>query len=368
MLWNERARCTLGSVAISFAIASGSLGVANQAMAEVDAIPASEGHDITKLCGTKPTKVGLADGVGSDAWRHIRNAEFYDEAAKCKNITNVYYTDANGDPQKANSDINSLVARGVDVLIVHMDLPNAQLPAMRKAVKAGVVVVAEPAKIDGKVGVDFSANVYSATDYVAQGSADWLAKVVKKGNVVYLGGTPGQPISQKQFEAFREQLKKYPDLTLLEDNYIVTNWNAADTQKAVAGLIAKYPKIDGMAADYAPVAYAAVRTFQQAGLPVPPAATAGTNNEIACAYLKDRKDGKPWQYLSRDSSTAIARFSLRRGMAIFQGVDSDEPLGMKYVDYVDSTRNMDPVCDPSLPPDADLSANLTPEQLKHALK
>src|SRR3990170_3556785 len=73
--------------------------------------------DITTMCGTKPMKVGVFDGFGGNSWRKITLAEIEDEASKCPNITEVIYTDGQGDQQKTISNINGLVAQGVNVLI-----------------------------------------------------------------------------------------------------------------------------------------------------------------------------------------------------------------------------------------------------------
>lgn len=350
---------TVFSAALASLLATGAMA---QDSAD-DGLPASKGYDITKVCGDKPVILGVADGFGGDSWRKLKNGEVASEAAKCPNIKQIYYTDASGDPQKANSDINSLVARGVNVLLVLPDLPAAQMPAMRQAVRAGVTVIPYLPKLDGKPGVDYTANVYINYPNVAYGSADWLSKVVKTGNIIYLGGPAGNPVSQVQFDAFLERMKAHPELKLLEDHYIVSNWSAADTQKAMAGLIAKYGQIDGVAADYAPVAYAAVRSFQEAGLKVPAIATAASNNEVNCAYLNDRKADKGWEYLTRDGGLSIVRFALRRGMAEYQGIESDEPHIMLFEPHADSTAGMDPKCDPLMPPDADLSSALTTEEL-----
>ena len=97
--------------------------------------------DITPLCGTKPMIVGVSDGYGGNTWRKTGLAEVKDELSRCKNVKRVIYSNANGDPQKANSDINSMVAQGVNVLIMLPDFGAVQLPAMRAAMKAGVEVV-----------------------------------------------------------------------------------------------------------------------------------------------------------------------------------------------------------------------------------
>jgi ribose transport system substrate-binding protein len=46
-----------------------------------DTVQVDKGGDITPICGTKPTKIALIDGYGSDTWRKITQAELRDEAS-----------------------------------------------------------------------------------------------------------------------------------------------------------------------------------------------------------------------------------------------------------------------------------------------
>jgi ribose transport system substrate-binding protein len=137
--------------------------------------------DITPLCGTKPMIVGVSDGYGGNTWRKTGLAEVKDELSRCKNVKRVIYSNANGDPQKANSDINSMVAQGVNVLIMLPDFGAVQLPAMRAAMKAGVAVVPYSAQIAGVVGRDYVVNVTGDTRQIGVLWADWLGTTLKKG-------------------------------------------------------------------------------------------------------------------------------------------------------------------------------------------
>ncbi len=324
--------------------------------------------DMTALCGTKPAVVALTDGFGGGAWFKTVAQEFRDELSKCKNVTKVIYLDANNNQQKYNSDINSLVAQKVNVLVSFTHFGDAALPVLRSASKAGVTVVPYFSKIAGTPGKDYVNVVYQ--DPVPNGTmwADWLGKTVKNGNVVFLGGPPGATSSQKFMDAFREGVKKYPGLKLLDENYIVTNWNPVDAQKAIAGLIAKHGKIDGIASDYGVTTAAGIKAFEQAGLPIPAQATLASNNEINCKYLEYKKAGKAWQYMSLDGTTTLVRAAARRAMAAYSGARNDEPLGWSPYVYIDSTAGRDPRCDPSLPPDADLSGQLSVQSLKELFK
>jgi ribose transport system substrate-binding protein len=325
--------------------------------------------DIGTMCGTKPIIFGLSDGYGASTWRKIVLEELKDELSHCTNVQRFIYSNANGDPQKANSDINSMIAQGVNVLIVDPDFGPSQIPSMRAAMKAGVTVVAYPASLPGKVGRDYSANITYNTEEIGKTWADWLGRTIKKGTVIFLGGTAGVTSSQSFFGGFKDGLKSHPDLELLSDQYVVTNWNPVDAKKAAVGLIAKYGKIDGIATDYGVTALAVVEAFQEANLPVPAVATIASTNEVNCHYLADKKAGKAYPYFTLDGTTSIAiRVAARRAVSDFEGTSNDEPQNAMPMVYADSEKGLDPKCDPSAPLDADLSSSLPPEKLRAAFK
>lgn len=347
-------------------VTSSLLVVANPASAQIGNL-AKQG-DITPLCGTKPAVVALVDGYGGAAWFKTVAQEFRDELSKCKNVTKVLYLNANGSQQKYNSDFNSLISQKVDVIVSFTHFGDASLPVMRNATKAGVKVVPFFAKIGGTPGRDYVDVVYQ--DPIANGLmwADFLAKTVKTGNVIFLGGPPGANTSQRFMDAFKEGVKKHPGLTLAEENYVVTNWNPVDAQKAITALIAKHGKIDGIASDYGLTTNAAIKAFEQAGLPIPAQATLASSNELNCKYLDYKKAGKAWPYFSLDGTTTLIRAAARRAMAAYSGAPYTEPLGWSPYPYVDSTTKTDPRCDLSFPPDADLSGKLTNVALTELFK
>ena len=75
--------------------------------------------------------VGLADGFGGNVARQIFKMEFILQALTYKDIGKIVYTDANLDTQKAISDMRSMVAQGVDVIVSYPDAGEALLPVYR---------------------------------------------------------------------------------------------------------------------------------------------------------------------------------------------------------------------------------------------
>jgi ribose transport system substrate-binding protein len=340
-----------------------SLGLTAAAHAADHSVTNIQG-DITPLCGTKPMIVGISDGYGGNTWRKTSLAEAKDELSRCKNVTRIIYSNANGDQQKANSDINSMVAQGVNVLIMAPDFGAMQLPAMRSAMKAGVSVVPYSAQISGTPGRDYVVNVIGDPSQVGVLWAGWLETTLKAGNVVFMGGSAGVAVSKNFMDGLKGGLKKYPDLKLLNDQFIATNWNPVDAQKATAGMIAHYPRIDAIVTDYGVTALAAIKAFEQANLKVPTIATIASNNELNCHYLTAKEAGAAFPYYTLDETTTYVRFAVRQGVAAYQGtVDNESPVVLP-VAYADSAKGLDPKCDPTAPPDADLSSALSPEALK----
>jgi ribose transport system substrate-binding protein len=154
----------------------------------------------------------------------------------------------------------------------------------------------------------------------------------------------------------------------LENDFVVTNWNQTDAQKATSAMIAKHNKIDGIATDSGPPAIGVVRAFRQAGLQVPDVATATSNAELFCMYTDDRAAGKGWNFFSIDGATILGRYALRRGVALAEGTQDPDSLTVMFPVHADTYASIQPPCDKSVPLDTDLASSLSIDALKELLK
>lgn len=352
-------------------------GCTGQSATQGSAPPPSEGPttvssdrdaDPATWCGDKPLKVGLADGFGGNAWRQISLEVVRAEVAKCPAVDkNILYTNANGDAQKATSDINGLVSQGVNLLIVYPDFGPAQLPALRAATRAGVTVIPYDGDPGGKPGEDYSAKIIMDTTSGGEDLGTWVGKTVPSGNVVFLGGNAAAPTSAQLLDGIKSALTQYPGVKLLLDEPVTTNWNKVDTQKAVSGLLARYPKIDAVITDYGVTAVAAIDTFTAAGLPVPAIASLATSNELGCVWKSQNDAGKGFPIYSVDSTNDMAQLALRKGVAFANGKPVAPAEVFRMPAFIDSQAGKAPPCVPTLPPDADLSSPLSEAQLADLL-
>lgn len=323
-------------------------------------------QDISAFCGDKDITVALADGFGGNSWRKITRAIFEAEAAKCPNIKKVIYTDAQGDTQKAISDINSLVAQGVDVIVTFVDGGEALLPTIRKATEAGVAVVPFVGSPGGTPGTDYVDFVSEDITTYGKNLAEWTIKTMGgKGNLVMLGGIAGNSYSQAVFDGVLEAVKANPDVKLLnEDGPVATDWEPGKTQQVVAGLITKYGDIDGIVADYGGGSVGGIRAFEAAGKPFP-VWSANDSNEFACLWY-EYKDSQPtYQIATESSRNWVVAVALHKALAAVNGLPNDEPSTYNLEIIEDSTDDSkQPKCEQSLPADAILSSGLSVEQLE----
>jgi ribose transport system substrate-binding protein len=361
----------LGATALGFAAMLAAPALAKD-VTKVNLAPNKKGtvadlQPMSKFCGTKKIKVAFSDGWGGNYWRHITRAEFEDEAAKCKNITETRYTDGEGKPEKQIADINGLVAQHFDVIVAFLDGGAAITKATREATAAGVAVVpfdtgAATDTFPGKVGRDYVDRVTEDQGEVGEQFAMWLAKTLHgKGNIVLYGGTPGNPMTAAQATGWQAVFKKYPDIKVLEADPVVTNWDPALAQQKTAALIAKYPQIDGIYSETT----GPIRAFIAAGKPVP-AYVGQSLMDLSCLAA----DHPNFKMASMDAHTWMVRLALRKGVAAAEGINNTEPSLITIPFTEDNTsknKKLAIKCDKQMPMDSIPSSMLSKTEQLTAL-
>lgn len=366
--------CISGAVAGAalLVLAAATPGLAEPQFANIDVAPTKVGtiadfEDMSKFCGTKPIKVALSDGWGANGWRKITRAEFEDEAAKCPNITEVRYTNGEGNPQKQISDIQGLIAQKFDVIILYPDGGEAILKVMNQATQAGIAVVPYDLGegFPGTRGEDYLLVTTESVIGVGATMAEWTVKQLNgKGNIIVLGGTPGNPTSAAMAVGWKSVFDKHPEIKVLEGP-LDTNWDPAEAQKVMASMLAKYPQIDAVMSDYGQGSMGALRAYVAAGRKIPlwPSQDA---NELGC-FWHDNKDANPdFKLATVTARTWLSRLALRKAVAAVQGINNTEPSIIQLPLAEDSTSS-DPAlavkCERNLPPDAILSSMLPVDKL-----
>jgi ribose transport system substrate-binding protein len=310
-------------------------------------------QDPSSVCGDKPMIIGIADGLGSNSWSAQSFKVVEDQAKLCKNTTKVIRTSANGDPAKAISDINSLVAQGANVITIIPD-GGPVGPVMKKAMDAGVAVITWGAPATGaKIGPDMIDNIQidRLNDGVLYG--EFLIDALKdKGNILLIGGPAGNSLTPVTEAGVKKAFEGHPNMKIL-NRPAVTNWDSASTQQAVATLLSRYDKIDGIVTESVQNVPGIIEAFANAKRPlVPitmedgPISTSDQRMAGACMYEKNKPSNPKLEIAATSSGNDVGALALRKAIAYYQGTTDKEPsiLNVGYIENSVKGGDLAPKC------------------------
>src|SRR6476619_5207728 len=312
-------------------------------------------------CGPKKIKLGFTDGFGGNSWRLVTTASAREEAQKCSSVSSIDYADGQGNTQKAISDIQGMVAKGVDALVVFPDAGKAMLPALRSSYKAGVVTVPYRVTPGGQAGRDY--NFFIDTPFASAGRnwGKWLLKVLPKGgNILMLSGPKGNSQGVEENKGLHQILDKTHKYKFIgEQPFEVTNWDPALTQKVLSAAIAKNPKIDAIVSDFGPSLVGALPEFTKSGKTIPALATSD-GNVLGCFWKAQHAKNPTFKLMTVSTQNDHARLALDGAVAPATGGKKPASTHFPSLLFEDSvTGKPNKVqCRANLPVDIYLSAHL----------
>ncbi len=320
--------------------------------------------DVPAWCGPNEITLGFADGFGGNSWRLVTTESGKDEAAKCPSVKELIYTDGQGDLQKSISDIQGMVAKGVNALVVFPDASEAILPTLKEAFDAGVVTVPYRVFPGGADGVDYTK--YVALDAANDGHnyAEWIKKALPDGGtVLVLSGPKGNSQGTLMAEQLRTELGAEGDKYSFigEEPFEVTNWDPALSQQVLTAAIAKYPQIDAIASDFGPSLVGALPEFTKAGKKIPALATSD-GNVLGCFWEDQKAAGNEFPMMTVATGNDHARTAIDYAVAVATGGEVPATAAHQHALFEDSLDPGMPVqCERDLPGDIYLSAELSGE-------
>jgi len=318
--------------------------------------------DAPSWCGPEEASLALLDGFGGNGWRAITAAAGRAEVEKCGSITSFEYYDGQGDTQKAISDIQGVVATGVDAMVVFPDAGEAVLPAIRSAYEAGVVTVPYRADPGGEAGKDY--DIWVGSDFVSDGRAwgEWvLANFPDGANILFMGGPAGSSQGVDEREGLESVLDDPKYVMIGEQPHEVTNWDPSLTQQVLTAAIAKHDKIDVILSDFGPSLVGALPEFEKSGRSIP-AIVASDGNVLGCFYEERKASNPDFQLMTVATGIDNVRLAIQHAVARATGGEAPSETMYSAGVFEDSTSSDKPVvCEPGLPDDVYLSSEMSGE-------
>ena len=168
-------------------------------------------------CGRKESGkyvVGFSQMESDNPWRLAETKSLKDEAAK--RGYELVVTDAQGQTAKQVSNVEDLIARRVNLILLAPREYEGLAPALQAAKEAKIPVILVDRAAAGTPGEDYVTLL--ASNFVEQGkrAAEWLAKQTNgQAKIVELSGTAGASVAKDRGDGFREGIKAYPGMTII---------------------------------------------------------------------------------------------------------------------------------------------------------
>lgn len=155
-------------------------------------------------------------------------------------------SNANGDPAQQVTDIQNLISRGVDYVLLTPADGKAIAPAIAAADAAGIPVISVPDRVDSPIAVTI------AMDEVDTGkkAGEYIVEEVTKkngepvGNIVQIEGITGIPSAMARKEGFRSVIDQHPGLKVVASQD--GGYDTDQSFKVMVDILQANPKIDAV--------------------------------------------------------------------------------------------------------------------------
>lgn len=205
--------------------------------------PAEEAAEASEAVAG-PFTIGLSNSFVSSEWRTqmIQQLEDVNAEYQAAGLTNdLIIESADTDAQGQIQQIQNLVSRGVDAIIINPGDVTALNTTLEEVTADGIPVIA----IDQEICADGVINVVIDQNEWAKISAQWLAdKLGGAGDVVLIEGFPGHPANEARMAGVEEVFGQYPDINVVGRE--TGNWDQATGQQVMSNFLASLPNIDGV--------------------------------------------------------------------------------------------------------------------------
>ena len=208
--------------------------------------------------------VAYVEGFGENVFRQMSKMEFILQALTYPKIGKIIYMSAHSNLNQAIADFKSVIAQKVSAIVTYPDFGDAMIPVFQQATKAGIPVSTYAWGYVTGPGKNYLTVVGENTCKLGKAFARVDNTQVGSGDIAFMGGFPGNPLSASWQKCEQNALK--PSIHVIAND--PTNWDPSKVQGIVAGILAKYPKLKGLSyEDSAFMAQGGYAAYKAAGIP-----------------------------------------------------------------------------------------------------
>jgi len=188
----------------------------------------------------------------------VQMAESAKEQARLLGV-DLIVLNANYDNATQLSQVENLIQRKVDAIVINPTDSIALIPAAEESYQAGIPFVC----IDRTVSSDLISMDIESNNYMAgKLNAQYIAKRLNgKGKIAIIFGTPGLSVTRERTQGFLDEIKKYPGIRIMAQQS--GNFNMAEGMSAAEAVLTAHPDLDAIYAENDPMALGTVQAIKQ---------------------------------------------------------------------------------------------------------
>ena len=257
------------------AVAAETTASAGLSEADVAALREAIGYDWTPTDPSKwvvtlstykkdpPWTIALSTNHMAVTWMDIYKAEMVDELNMYGDkIKQFIHVDAGGDAPTQIANIEDLISKKVDAIIIDPASPTAIAPVVEKAYAAGIVTIVSKSGIATDKYTAFQNN--DEIQFGALG-AQWLVDQMggKGGVVLGLRGIAGYGVDIERWTGAQSVFSKHPEIQLFAE---YADWSYDKAKEVSKALIAAHPDFVAIYSEGGQMSRAMVDAMVEAGL------------------------------------------------------------------------------------------------------
>jgi ribose transport system substrate-binding protein len=232
--------------------------------------PVASGEQHAQAVNRQGVKLGVSMYAMQNPYFAVQVSAVKKEA-EALGISQVMATDAQDDIQKQIADVEDLLARGIDLLILNPKDPKALLPATAAAAQAKVPVIIMDSSIDPSA--IFVTTVQSNNLANGELVGEWIARKLS-GQEIKMGlisGTPGNPVGKDRRDGVFLGIVEQQIRDRNQTNFQIAtqgwgNWSNDGGLKAAEDILSAHADINLLLCENDAMCLGAIKAIKARGL------------------------------------------------------------------------------------------------------
>lgn len=168
-----------------------------------------------------------------------------------------FYADANGDVTKQNNDVQDLITRGVNVLVINPVDPKGITPSLAAAEAAGIKVVTVDRPVESGAAAFVGRDNKAMGQLVGETAVSTLGPA--GGKIIEIQGDAGGAVARDRRDGFKAAVSAQPNITIIDGPY--ADYTRSKAVTAMQDLLQAHPDLKAVYAQNDDMALGALQVL-----------------------------------------------------------------------------------------------------------